>query len=177
MHYYNLIIYLLETLCAVSGHAVSDRDVQQTLIDAKIRMETLLRLYYLRHGFELYDIFMVHFLSFLGFMHLEALKYTKPAEVEGRRSTLALAAKGLQQQGQSYYLATVVLRILKLKIGVEAWHLLRDVGYVEDENEDRQALMAEQVHSSWPIDIVGITSDPERQRLGNLVKNASKSGT
>lgn len=169
MHYHHLIIFLLETLCRTSTSALHDQGVQKALNDAKIKMETLLRLYYLRHGFEAYDIFLISLLSFLGFMHIKSLKSAEAMELESRRSTVVLMAKGLRDQSQNCFLAALVFRVLKYKMGRESQFLLKDVD-VGEEDEEEAVVMADQVHSSWPIDIEWIDMDPNKQRLENLIQ-------
>jgi hypothetical protein len=173
MHYYNLIIYLLETLRMTSTPALVDESVQKVLSDAKIRMETLLRLYYLRHGFESYDIFVISLLAFIGFMQAKTLDGSEAAGLESRRSTVVLVAKGLQDQSQNCYLARVVLRILKSSVGRENQFLLKEVDN-EEEDAEAERVMEEQVKSSWPIDLEWIDVDPETKRLDNLIKRAKE---
>jgi hypothetical protein len=173
MHYYNLSIYLLETLIVISKPATYDISVQQTLSDAKIRLETLLRLYYLRHGYESYDLFMIQLLSFLGFAHIKALKGAEATEVESRRSAVALTAQGLRDQSRNCYLAGLVFRVMKGNIGVQGESLLKEIEDLQ-EDEEEELLVAEQVQSSWPIDIEWIDIEPEKQRLGNLVKKTKE---
>ncbi|EXL39260.1 hypothetical protein FOCG_18127 [Fusarium oxysporum f. sp. radicis-lycopersici 26381] len=173
MHYYHVIIFLLETLCKTSTSALHDQSIQKALSDAKIKMETLLRLYYLRHGFESYDIFLISLLSFLGFMHIKSLKSAEAMELESRRSTVVLMAKGLRDQSQNCFLAALVFRVLKAKMGRESQLLLKEVDVGEEDGEEdgeEEVVMADQVHSSWPIDIEWIDTDPDKQRLGNLIK-------
>ncbi|KAF4344780.1 nitrogen assimilation transcription factor nirA [Fusarium beomiforme] len=169
MHYYHLSIYLLETLCMSSTQALHDESVQKVLSDAKTRLETLLRLYYLRHGFVSHDVFVLSPLSFLGFMEVKSLKGADGAELEGRRSTVVLVAKGLRDQSENCYLARLLLLILKGSIGSQNDFLLKDLE-IEEEDGEEVKVMKEQVNSSWPLDLEWIDVDPEEQRLGNLIK-------
>ncbi|SPJ75211.1 uncharacterized protein FTOL_04942 [Fusarium torulosum] len=151
--------------------------VQQTLGDAKIRLETLLRLYYLRHGYESYDIFMVQLLSFLGFAQIKALKGAEATEVESRRSAVVLTAQGLRDQSRNCYMSGLVFRVMKCNMGVEGESLLKEIEDLQEEDEEEEEeefLVAEQVHSLWPIDLDWINIEPEKQRLGNLVKNTKE---
>lgn len=174
MHYHNLSIHLLETLTIISKPATYDINVQKTLSGAKVRLETLLRLYYLRHGYESYDIFMVSVLSFLGFIHIKALKGAEAIEVESRRSIVALTAQGLRDQSRNCYVAGLVFRVMKGNMGVEGQSLLKEIEDLPEENEEEKLLVAEQVQASWPIDIERIDIEPEKQRLGNLVKRINE---
>ncbi|KAG7405461.1 Nitrogen assimilation transcription factor nirA [Fusarium oxysporum f. sp. rapae] len=168
MHYYNLIVYLLETLRMTAAPALVDESVQKVLGDAKIKLETLLRLYYLRHGFESYDIFIIILLAFIGFMHAKALDSSEMVDLESRRSTVVLVAKGLGDQSNNCYLARVVFHLLKGRIGSKNDFLLKEVGIAEEDGEEKA--MEEQVNSSWPIDLEWINIDPEKNRLDNLIR-------
>ncbi|KAH7205502.1 hypothetical protein BKA60DRAFT_578446 [Fusarium oxysporum] len=173
MHYYNLIVYLLETLRMTTAPALVDDSVQKALSDAKIKMETLLRLYYLRHGFESYDIFIVILLAFIGFMHAKTLDSSKMVDLESRKSTVVLVVKGLGDQSNNCYLARVVFRLLKGSIGSKNDFLLKEVGIVEEDGEDEKA-MEEQVNSSWPVDLEWIDVDPEKNRLDNMIRKTKE---
>ncbi|CAG7565306.1 unnamed protein product [Fusarium equiseti] len=175
MHYYNLIIFLLETLNITSTQALYDVSVQRALNDAKARLETILRLYYLRHGYESYDIFLLSLLSFLGFMQLKDMKSTDPGEVESRRSTVALVAKGLHDQSRNCYLAEIVFRIMKRNMGADSHILLRGVD-LGDEDEEAAMRMSEQIHSSWPVDIHSIDGNADKQRIENLIRKTDRLG-
>lgn len=173
MHCYNIIINLLETLSETSGQeTLLGVDLQKALYKSKIRFETLLRLYYLRHGCEGYDIFMVHFFSFLGFNHIKALGNTEVSEAE-RKSTIALSLKGLRAQGRNYYLAQVVFRLVKDTLGPEAQQLTREVADVTEEDDESKSLIQQHVNSSWPVGLSSISMDPDTQRLGNRIAEAN----
>ncbi|KAK2689412.1 hypothetical protein QWA68_011946 [Fusarium oxysporum] len=173
MHYYNLIVCLLETLRMTTAPALVDDSVQKALSDAKIKMETLLRLYYLRHGFGSYDIFIVILLAFIGFMHAKTLDSSKMVNLESRKSTVVLVVKGLGDQSNNCYLARVVFRLLKGSIGSKNDFLLKEVGIVEEDGEDEKA-MEEQVNSSWPVDLEWIDVDPEKNRLDNKIRKTKE---
>ncbi|KAF5655412.1 NirA-like nitrate assimilation regulatory protein [Fusarium sp. NRRL 25303] len=140
IHYYNLTVYLLETLRMTTAPALVDESVQKVLSDAKIKMETLLRLYYQRHGFESYDIFIIILLAFVGFMHAKNLENPEMADLESRRSTVVLVLKGLRDQSINCYVAKVVLRLLKGSVGSENSFLLKEVDIVEEGGEEERAM-------------------------------------
>ncbi|KAF5582252.1 nitrogen assimilation transcription factor nirA [Fusarium pseudocircinatum] len=173
MHYYNLTVYLLETLRMTTAPALVDNSVNRVLSDAKIKMETLLRLYYQRHGFESYDIFIIILLAFIGFMHAKTLETSETTDLESRRSSVVLVVKGLGDQSINCYLAKVVFRLLKGSIGSENDSLLREVGAVEEGGEEEKA-MEQQVNSSWPIDLEWIEVDPEKNRLDNVIRKTKQ---
>jgi hypothetical protein len=65
---------------------------------------------------------------------------------------------------------------MKGNMGVEGQSLLKDIEDLPEEDEEEKLLVAEQVQSSWPIDIERIDIEPEKQRLGNLVKRINELG-
>lgn len=88
--------------------------------------ETLLRLYYLRHGFAHSDTFLGKPLIQLGFMSLGKIQALSVAPhrneeldkmIDQTRSTLLLAVSGLHEQGRNIYLAQVILGVLRGKMG------------------------------------------------------------
>ncbi|RBR26560.1 uncharacterized protein FIESC28_00636 [Fusarium coffeatum] len=173
MHYYNLIIFLLETLNVTTPQALYDASVQRALNEAKVRLETILRLYYLRHGYESYDLFLLSLLSFLGFMQIKAMNSIDSGELESRRSTVALAAKGLHDQSRNCYLAEIVFRIMKRNMGADSYYLLKNID-IGDEDEEASIRMSEQVHSSWPIDVHSIDENADKQRIENLIRKTDR---
>jgi hypothetical protein len=168
-----MIIFLLETLNITSTQALYDVSVQRALNEAKARLETILRLYYLRHGYESYDVFLLSVLSFLGFMQLKTMNSIDPGELENRRSTIALVAKGLHDQSRNCYLAEIVFRLMKRNMGTDSHYLLKDFD-IGDEDEEAVTRMSEQVHSSWPIDIEVIDENADKQRIENLIRNTDR---
>ncbi|KAF5690745.1 NirA-like nitrate assimilation regulatory protein [Fusarium denticulatum] len=173
MHYYNLTIYLLETLRMTTAPALVDESVQKVLSDAKIKLETLVRLYYQRHGFESYDIYIIILLAFIGFMHAKALGIPETVDLESRRSTVVLVVKGLGDQSNNCYVAKVVFRLLKASVVNENKFLLKEVG-IEEEGGEEERAMEEQVNSSWPIDLEWIDVDPEKNRLDNVIRKTKE---
>lgn len=83
-------------------------------------LETVARLYYLRHGFEACDSTLAWFLSLLASISLRALEGggdgARLAAGKGwpevLRSTLVLAMKGLHEQGRHMHVCKVLFRLL-----------------------------------------------------------------
>src|SRR2546430_16770231 len=76
---------------------------QAALTHAKMCFETLLRLYYLHHGFETVNIFFTHFLMVQAFasvatLNAQTISSATPS-IDDVRATLILAAKSLCDQG------------------------------------------------------------------------------
>ncbi|KAF2186137.1 hypothetical protein K469DRAFT_726495 [Zopfia rhizophila CBS 207.26] len=167
----------------------------QTVAYSKTCLETLLHMFYQLHGFESYYAFLLQILIQLGFDAVEKLWSTSSStstaattttttttgdqdklvdneDIKAVRSTLMLCAKGLRDQGRNFYLSEVVFRVLKDKMREEDVALLRDWARIGDE-EERDRLWREHVHGEWPVNVVGITQDPEGLRLDNLVRGFS----
>jgi hypothetical protein len=74
---------------------------QRVVADASKYLHTLVRLYYIRHGCEAMDLFLVIPLMVAGFECIGAMDEQTPVtKLETLRSTLILVAKGLSNQRQ-----------------------------------------------------------------------------
>lgn len=158
---------------SIDGHDLDDEDMtsQQITELAGIHVETLLRLYYLRHGFSTTDLFLLAPLSHLGFSTLKKLSSRQyGSDLIGVRSSLALAVKGLHEQGQIQYLARTTCRLLQKHIGAEESSVM---GQLPDLVEDAESLEMLKVHDAqcrWVPAALKLTEDPDAERLGNLLK-------
>ncbi|KAK0747338.1 hypothetical protein B0T21DRAFT_405976 [Apiosordaria backusii] len=123
--------------------------------------ETLLRLYYLRHGFEALDTFIMMSLMTIAFIttkELEAIRLSAQSSSEEQkqyvnslRATLVLCAKGLYDQGKSYYLSQTVFRLVRSGMHVNEKELLREYAALPEEEDSRDARMREKLAQRlWP---------------------------
>ncbi len=137
-------------------------------------LETLRRVYYLRHGYEHGDIFLGHCLAQLGFAALgrmAALSATDASDLHSLRATLALVGKGLHEQGQSYFLNKAILRTLKAKMGsVERQQLVQVVGDIEAAEPGVAAHMRHVRSRLWPSPLSYTDAKREVHRLGHVVE-------
>lgn len=144
-------------------------------------LETVARLYYLRHGFEACDSFMTYFLALLASISLRALEGSgdgaRLSPGRGRpevlRSTLVLAMKGLRDQGRHLHVCKVLFRLLRDRLPpAEADILGRFVvtpgegsaagssasggasAEAEEEEEEREADLALHTRSRFPVPVV-----------------------
>ncbi len=109
IHYHNLLLALYEPL--LDAETDQDPSPQQIVTEARKHLQTLVRLYYLRHGFDAMDLFICIPLVLIGFQSLDAINEQTPSlELETLRSTLILAAKGLDSQRRSHYLSEALFR-------------------------------------------------------------------
>ena len=143
---------------------------------SKASLQTLLHMFYHRHGFEAYYIFLLQVLVQLGFDALERLRTPEaqqkhfPAVMKATRATLILCAKGLRDQGRNFFLSELIFRILRDEMNPVDVKLLKDWAQIKDE-EKREQLMMEHVQSEYPVNVDAITSDPKDKRLNRLLKS------
>lgn len=178
MKYHTVIINLLKHLVknkltpweTEAFQNAVQRSPEEALKTATIRLETLLRIYYLRHGFYSMDSYLLHYLNTLGFMSLEELKNGGDVSlVHDRKDLLLLCALGLREQGQYFYLVRTVFWLLRNSMSKGDLALLCQ--YAQEPTPDKDALhRPQELDSEYPLDIVNISGDPQKHRVGYLVK-------
>ncbi|KAF4994626.1 hypothetical protein FGRMN_5671 [Fusarium graminum] len=143
------------------------------LNEAKSMLETVMRLYYLRHNFEIYDPWVAFGLIAVGngvIADLASDSGSEPKNVAGYRSTLILAAQGLSFQGLNYHISRLLsIQLLK---AMEPQDLQLVQTHVKPVylQEDEETMVAEHSNSMWPVPGIAIMNeDPEKKRLMNLV--------
>jgi hypothetical protein len=179
MIYHGVLIGILEPLTAVESsnlrtspndHAtVMGNTPQEIVTNSTACLETILRLYYLRHGFGTYDLVLCQFLMLVGFNSLKDFSWADQATRESKLSTVILCGKGFLDQSRNFYLAEVVFYMLRDAMDSESARALKEFTEIE-EDEERRERMARHVRSDWPINIVNVTENPEDHRLSNLVR-------
>ncbi|PWO19553.1 EPT1, sn-1,2-diacylglycerol ethanolamine- and cholinephosphotransferase, partial [Pyrenophora tritici-repentis] len=123
---------------------------------SKASLQTLLHMFYHRHGFEAYYIFLLQVLVQLGFDALERLRTLEaqqthfPAVMKATRATLILCAKGLRDQGRNFFLSELIFRILRDEMNPVDVKLLKDWTRIKDEEQREQSMM-EHVDSEYPV--------------------------
>jgi hypothetical protein len=179
MHYHNVLISLFKPLIGITPPAmdvftVETKPMPQEILElSKVRLETLIRLYYARHGFEYWDTLLLHFLTLQGFNSLEDLaRLNDQADRATRKailSTIILCAKGLHEQGRNYYLAEATFRMMREHMGPrDSTTLLR---FTPSRGEEQgMALVAKNIMSDWPINIVSVADNPEDRRMDTLMR-------
>ncbi|KAF5591473.1 nitrogen assimilation transcription factor nit-4 [Fusarium pseudocircinatum] len=145
---------------------------QRIVADSKKNMQTLVRLYYLRHGFEAMDLFIVIPLMVMGYDSIDAIKEDTPTEeIELLRSTLVLIAQGLYYQRKNHYLAHALFRVIRGKMRPQEIGLLKSSMALDRYEADPEPEMAVAVRSHWPVSVVKKHEDMESHILTNLVEN------
>ncbi|KAI1378381.1 hypothetical protein F4677DRAFT_466122 [Hypoxylon crocopeplum] len=187
LEYYGTIITLVRLLGQPG--TVLDVTWQNIITHAEVRLETLLRLYYLRHSFESYDPLLMHWLMFFGDTVLQkigsagGLTAMSPTSLEALRSTLILCAKGLYDQGHNYHIAVLVYRVLRDRMRANDVDLLRTHLFsnspsssTSGDSDDDPPLMMEYVQAQWlaPIATPAESSGPESKTLDYLLREYEK---
>ncbi|KID87760.1 hypothetical protein MGU_04998 [Metarhizium guizhouense ARSEF 977] len=158
MYYHHLILTIYEPLLDIVD-------------DARKHLQTLVRLYYLRHGFEAMDLFIVIPLMLAGYECIDAIgeQATGP-RLEALRSTLILIAKGLYNQRRNHYLAEALFRVIRGRMRQEELSLLKTTVRLDEDEEDERRHMAQAVRSHWPVSVVKKKEDVTSHILKNLVE-------
>lgn len=197
MFYHNVRFDLYELLLtevdvmtsSVSSHTQAEIP-QLALEHSQICLETLVRLYYLRHGFNGSDALITNFLVLVAFHSIVKLKTGTPPlssssssnfsmpgtnalpfaapDLSDARATLILAEKGLQEQGQCYFFSQTVFHVVLDSISPEDAQLVQHYTKVPSEGPDERRMRAKHVHSDFPIEIVTVTDPATSQSLDKL---------
>ncbi|PVH99462.1 hypothetical protein DM02DRAFT_643005 [Periconia macrospinosa] len=142
------------------------------IYEASLLLETVVRLYYLRHSFDFYDPWVGFALTILGNTAIAnlAAEADNGQHLDSYRSTLILSTQGLKTQSAYYHLGTLLTIQLQSAMTPEDLQLVRTYVTAAGVNDHDQRLIAEHSHSQWPLPIIGGNEDPEQVVLKNLVK-------
>ncbi|ATY63020.1 C6 transcription [Cordyceps militaris] len=174
MYYYHLLLSIYEPLLdAVAPYQHTPADM---VASSRRYMHTLIRVYFLRHGYEAMDLFIVVPLMVVADDCLELIarseeKDSSSVALEELRATVMLIAKGLHDQRHNHYLAEALWRVLRGKMRRAELALLRGAlhqGGGGDQEQEPQEL-AQTVRSHWPVSVVKKKEDLESKVLGRLV--------
>ena len=112
MYYHHLLLTIYEPLLDMKAKEATSP--QQIVAGATKHLQTLVRLSYLRHGFEAMDLFIVIPLMLIAYECINIIdEQTHVAKLEDLRSTLILVTKGLYSQRRNYYLAKALFRVIR----------------------------------------------------------------
>lgn len=170
MYYYHLILTIYRPLLV--GKMDQDSDVQEIVDDASKFLQTLVRLYYLRHGFEAMDLFIVIPLVLTAYDCIDAINEKTPeSQLEALRSTLILVARGLYYQRKNHYLAEALFRVIKGRMRPAEISLFKGTLNLSEAELVERPNMAQTVRSHWPITVVKNKKEVDDYKLANLVEN------
>lgn len=170
MYYYHLILTIFSPFIGVK--TAPEPLPEQIVAEAHRNLLTLVRLYYLRHGFEAMDLFIVIPLMMSASECIDMISEQNPTgpALEELRATLMLAVKGLYDQRRNHYLAEVLYRVIRGRMRPAEVVLMRDMIDLEDESAERHELM-QKVRSRWPVSVVKKKEEMEAKVLTNLVES------
>lgn len=177
MHYHILVMDFFSPFLDYNGTDGMrlGRTPRELYFEAVTNYETLIRLYYLRHGFEACDSFLIHFLGTLNHLSMNAIESCgNSVYLESHRSTVVLLTKGIYDQSRSHFVARAVLRLQVSLMRPEDFELLRR--YVEiDESQLIYGPLEQTVYSDWPVYGTGLEAKAEQWRQGRTWSNSLES--
>jgi hypothetical protein len=184
MQYHNYIMNLLEdpiaTMLSAAKQAalvsrVFDHPPQEVLEASRHSYETLVRIYYLRHGFQALDCFIVQILAVLALSTQSRIKAgTHTVPLEMLQSTLVLAVIGLADQSHSFYTSQMVLAAVRNGMGQREIELV-DRYMQQGRAKEKHPPQGSSGRYLWPINFGSITADREARRLGKLLEGTTNS--
>ncbi|KAK4454777.1 hypothetical protein QBC34DRAFT_140901 [Podospora aff. communis PSN243] len=155
MQYHNVLMAILKPIKGLDW-GVKNPPVESPLEayeNSLVCYETVIRLYYLRHGFHAPSSFLVNFLGTLAQATLDAMATNKDtARAEHLRSTILLAVKGLYEQGLSHYVSKVVFRMFSSMMKEEDVQTFKRLTTINDEvtEDELNGPLKHPVSSDWP---------------------------
>lgn len=170
MQYHVFLIGLFEPFIGLDMPQ-GQGSVDTVVAHAKACFEALIRIYYLRHGFESYDPTLFQFLPLLAYSNLKGMHVAERGsqQHEQMKSTLALCGKGLWDQGRCCYVSEVVLRLLMESAGAEDARLIGKFTDIEEAN-DHLGDIVQEIRSDWPIGAYCFPKDGECLTLRRFFK-------
>ncbi|KAF6824617.1 C6 transcription factor [Colletotrichum musicola] len=158
-----------------------------TIVEA--HFETLLRLYYLRHSFDIADSWLMYFLIYLGNKACDQVKQSALAAAEtssssspetngeqdvtafnASRSTLVLCAKGLHDVGRSIHIAAIVGRALRGRMRQADVDLLSTHANLKELEVQDRIIRTQSVLSDFALPAIDTGADRERAVVGRWLE-------
>ena len=160
---------------------------QAIMTQSTIQLESILRIYYLRHSFELYDPMLIIFLAHLANTILDSIEKLEqdpnsvPSETsESLLSTMILCFKGLHDQSKNAYIASLMLAVMRERLSADVRNAIgRHVLYDDPDGEPElvEELITKQSQpmiSELVLPGTDLNEDPKVWRLGNLADEARR---
>jgi hypothetical protein len=144
-------------------------------------LETVLRLYYLRHSYERHGSFLPYFHIFLGNTvaadlegQRDQLRRGDTATLDALRSTLLLCVKGTHDQGQIWLVAALIYKALRARMSAKDFNLFRTYALPDRFDDDSSTLVRDLVaHRPVPIINSGTQNIPTLEILAQLYDEIS----
>src|SRR5690242_3019019 len=146
MFYHHLILTLFKPV--LETNTIEEPSLQQIVDDATKFLQTLIRIYYLRHGYEAMDLFIAIPLMLTASDCINTINEQTPAsELESLRSTLILVTMGLYTQRRNHYLARALFRVVRGRMRPAEVALFRGTINMERDEADDKPTMVQSVRS------------------------------
>ena len=172
IYYHHLLLTIFEPLLLVeTSRRPSPR---QIVADAKKYLQTLIRLYYIRHGCESIDLFIVIPMMLCAYDCIDTINAGASGdELETLRSTLILSAQSLYYQRRNHYLADALYRVIRGRMRPQEARLMVGAANLPDDETEDKKQMKQAVRSHWPVSVVKNRNDVDSHVLTNLIDNLS----
>jgi hypothetical protein len=146
-----------------------------------MQLESIIRIYYLRHSFEVYDFMLIIFLAHLANITLHFFdRFERDPTIapvganESMHSTLVLCLKGLHDQSRNFYIPGVLLAIMKKRISADVRNSIGQALTSEDLDSDTDSTdewiagQSQRIVSELVLPGVRFNEDPKPWRLANM---------
>ncbi|KAM0335092.1 hypothetical protein ACHAQA_000127 [Verticillium albo-atrum] len=162
MQYHNVMLALYDSL-ADPRRGSPTTAYREICAHSRSCLDVLVRLYYLRHGFESWNDSLATWILYLAQLCVRDLARAEdPLADEATVSTLLLCAKGLQDQGRSLYVSRVFFHIVRNEVPPQVKELLdRHVTEIERDHS-KTGTGANHLRASWPVRTISISEEPDR---------------
>jgi hypothetical protein len=183
MNYHTLIINLVQPLVEAPLNEIESatfaRALGQTSLKvielANVHLETLFRIYYLRHGFGAMDAYLFHSLTTLGFIALRRLNEARSLKLPTKedRCLALMCALGLRDQARYYFLVHTIYHLFCSSMSRDDAGLLSQYG--QGQMPDLRPLHdnSKDTVSQYPLDVLSVSDDPNKNRVTYLLEAAS----
>jgi hypothetical protein len=170
MYCHHLVLSIYEPLVSVRTNSFPTP--LQVVQVAEKYLLTLVRLYFLRHGFEAMDLFIVIPLVFIAMRCLETIgqRGLSDEDLEITRSNLILVINGLYFQRRNHYLAETLYSVVRSSMRVEEKVLLKEALELDEQDEEQTNMMNQVVQSAWPVSIARTRDEMNERILSKLVE-------
>ncbi|KAJ4406241.1 hypothetical protein N0V91_004693 [Didymella pomorum] len=177
--YHQAMIGLMQLPLADSSDAVVDSGIgaeetpKAIIRSLEVKLEFLMRLYYMRHSFVNHSPWLIYPMARLGNHANELLEGGSdedPGKLDGYRSTIILCAKALESQAHNFHVATSLGIQLHSIVKPEMLQLLQTYVKAVDVESAEEEMVAHHPHSQWPIPIINLGDDPEKARVDRLIE-------
>ena len=160
---------------------------QQVVTEASVHLESILRIYYLRHSFESYDSTLTVFLVHLANLTLEPIRQLEQDPASERKdtseallSTLILCFNGLYEQSKSAYIAIVMLALMRKQLSAEIRNTVGRYVTIEEPESDTGSIDETNFEYSQPVlsELIlpgaSLSEDPKTWRIKHLMDDSGK---